>query len=307
MTNRPPPPAGPPIAQPAARADAAAPLALVALLIGNAVLALGPWFVRLADVGPIASGFWRLALALPVLALIAAARRHTRPRSAPHLAAPVIALVMLGGLFFGADLAFWHVGILHTRLANAALFGNISSLVFVAYGFVAARRRPNRWQAAALMLAVLGMALLMGRSFELSRANLGGDLLCVAAGLAYTGYLVAVDRVRGRIDGPTTLAIATAAAAVPLLLLAEASGTPLMPHRWWPLLALAGGSQLIGQGLLVYTIGVLPPMVVGLGLLTQPIVASTIGWLVYGERLTPSDLAGAAAIAAALVLIRRRD
>ena len=41
---------------------------LVALLVGNAALAMGPWFVRLADSGPVSAGFWRVALALPVLA-----------------------------------------------------------------------------------------------------------------------------------------------------------------------------------------------------------------------------------------------
>ena len=39
-------------------------------------LAFGPWLVRLSDVGPVAAGFWRLALALPFLFVIA---RHDRP------------------------------------------------------------------------------------------------------------------------------------------------------------------------------------------------------------------------------------
>ena len=48
------------------------PFAFAALLLGNAALAFGPWLVRLADVGPAAAGFWRLALALPFLMIIAA-------------------------------------------------------------------------------------------------------------------------------------------------------------------------------------------------------------------------------------------
>ena len=61
---------------------------------------------------------------------------------------------------------------------------------------------------------------------------------------------------------------------------------------------------MIGQGLLVYAIGALPPLVVGLTLLTQPAISALIGWLVYGETLSPLDWVGAAAIAAALVLVR---
>jgi drug/metabolite transporter (DMT)-like permease len=61
---------------------------------------------------------------------------------------------------------------------------------------------------------------------------------------------------------------------------------------------------VIGQGLLVYAIGALPPLVVGLTLLTQPAISALVGWLAYGETLSPIDWIGAAAIAAALVLVR---
>jgi drug/metabolite transporter (DMT)-like permease len=63
-------------------------------------------------------------------------------------------------------------------------------------------------------------------------------------------------------------------------------------------------SQVIGQGLLVYAIGTLSPLLVGLTLLTQPALAALIGWLFYEESLSALDWAGAIAIAAALVLVQ---
>jgi drug/metabolite transporter (DMT)-like permease len=50
--------------------------------------------------------------------------------------------------------------------------------------------------------------------------------------------------------------------------------------------------------------GHLSPLVVGIGLLTQPAVTALIGWLVYGERLSAVDTIGALLICLALVLIR---
>ena len=70
------------------------------------------------------------------------------------------------------------------------------------------------------------------------------------------------------------------------------------------LLIFALSSQVIGQGLLVYSIGTLPPLVVGLALLTQPAISAAVGWLVYSETLSATDVIGAVAIAAALVLVR---
>ena len=71
--------------------------------------------------------------------------------------------------------------------------------------------------------------------------------------------------------------------------------------------ALAIGSQVIGQGLLVYALGHVPPLVIGLALLTQPAISAAIGWFAYGETMTPLDWAGAVGIGVALVLVRLRD
>ena len=276
--------------------------AFAALLVGNSVLACGPWLVRMADVGPIASGFWRLMLAVPFLIVIAA----RTDRAAPRPGGGALLVVAIAGLLFALDLAAWHSGILRTRLANAALFGNVSSFFFATYGFIVARALPDRRQTVALLLAGLGTALLLGRSYELSAAHLAGDVLCLFAGLAYAGYMIAIDRGRGQLGTWTTLAVATIAAAAALLPAALLLEGAIWPHRWGPLLALAIGSQVVGQGLLIYTIRVLPPLVVGLGQLSQPMIGATIGWLAFHERLTTPDIAGAIAIATALLLMRRR-
>jgi drug/metabolite transporter (DMT)-like permease len=84
-------------------------------------------------------------------------------------------------------------------------------------------------------------------------------------------------------------------------------GEQVMPGDWTPLILLSLGSQLIGQGLLVYAMGHLSAVVVGLGLLTQPVASALIGWLAYGEQLSAADGIGALLICAALVLIRLPD
>jgi drug/metabolite transporter (DMT)-like permease len=91
------------------------------------------------------------------------------------------------------------------------------------------------------------------------------------------------------------------------LLISLGLGERGWPHDWTPLIIFALSSQVLGQGLLVYSIGTLPPLVVGLGLLTQPVISATIGWFVYRESLTLADLLGALGIAAALVLVRLPD
>ena len=274
-------------------------LAFPALILANLFLAFGPWLVRLADVGPVAAGFWRLALAIPLLLILA---RATGGRLSPGRG--MLAMIVLGGLFFAADLAAWHYGIVRTKLANATLFGNSASFLYPVYGFIVARALPRRGQAAALLLAAVGAALLLGSSYEVAPRNLEGDLWSLLAGLLYAFYLVSIDRARKSLAPLPVLALSTIAGAGPLLLIAFLLGEQIVPGNWTPLLLLSLGSQVLGQGLLVFSMGHLSPLVVGIGLLTQPAVTALIGWLVYGERLSAVDATGALLICLALVLIR---
>lgn len=276
------------------------PLAFSALLFGNAALAFGPWLVRLSDVGPVAVGFWRLLLALPFLWALA---HFSRQR--PHWPKRALTItVLVAAIFYALDLAAWNAGILLTKLGNATLFGNSGSFVFAVYGLLLARSLPSSKQSAALALALVGSALLMGSSYELNPRNLTGDLLTLAAGLLYGGYLIFVERARTQLQPLPLLLLATLFATPMLLTISIGFGERLWPSDWTPLLVLALTSQVVGQGLLVYSIGVFPPVVVGLALLTQPIIAALIGWFAYGETLSPADWLGALAIAIALVLVR---
>jgi drug/metabolite transporter (DMT)-like permease len=276
------------------------PFAFAALLLGSSALALGPWLVRLAGVGPVAAGFWRLFLALPFLFVIA--RLAGQPVHWPGRVLGMI--VAFAGLFFAADLAAWHIGIHMTKLGNATLFGNVASFAFAAWGLWLARSWPSPVQAASLILAAVGAALLMSSSAELSLRNLHGDMLALFAGLLYAGYLISVERAREKLAPLPLLFLASAFGAAMLLPFSMALGERVIPADWTFVVVLAISSQVIGQGLLVYAIGALPPLVVGLALLTQPAISALVGWLAYGETLQPLDWVGAAAIAAALVLVR---
>lgn len=271
-----------------------------ALMLGNLALAFGPMFVRLADSGPVSAGFWRLTLASPVLWLLARANRQPLAgfgRSAWWAIAGA-------GVLFALDLASWHAGIERTRLGNATLFGNSGSLILMAVGLFTLKRRPSALEFASIGSALVGAALLFGRSLQIGTATLVGDLLCVLAGLFYVGYILLLQDQRVRIGSWALLVWSSVTGAPVVLAIALAMGEPVWPHTWWPLLALALSSQIVGQGMLVYALKHFPPLVIGLVLLTQPAVAILAGWVVFGERLMWLDGIGMALVGLALVLAR---
>ena len=248
-----------------------------ALIAGNVALALGPWSVRLADSGPVSAGFWRLVLALPIIWLIALSARQ------PVLGVPrrTAWLVALGAIAFALDLASWHIGIEHTRLGNATLFGNAGSIVLLFWGIVIARTMPARAEWAAIMLALGGAAILLGRSAQISADTLMGDLFCITAGMLYAIYLLCLQDARKGLGG-WSLLVRVCCIAAPVLL------------------------AVAGQGLLVFALRAFPPMIIGLALLMQPAVAVLSGYLAFGETLGLLDLVGMAMVGAALAVARAR-
>jgi drug/metabolite transporter (DMT)-like permease len=282
--------------------NAAGRWAFAALIGGNVALSLGAMLVRMAEadgVGPTASAFWRMTLAMPLLLLFA--WRETAGRMPPR---PAVLIAIAAGIFFALDLAAWHFGILQTKVANATLFGNCASLLLVLWTIFLTREMPRGWQATAILLAFAGSALLMGQSYELSPDYLVGDLLSLFAGVLYTGYVILMQRVRDTLAPWTALAIASAVCVPILLGTALALGETVMPQNWTPLILLALASQVVGQGLMIWALPRFSSLVIGLTLLIQPAFAALTGWIGFGETLSAIDIVGGMMVGAALVLIR---
>ena len=283
------------------------PLHFAALIGGNIALALGPWSVRLADSGPISAGFWRLTLAIPLLALLA----WRNGQALGGFGKATWLTIVAAGVLFALDLASWNIGIGLTRLGNATLFGNSGSVILMGWGIVMTRRLPRRFEALGILSALAGAAILMGRSLEIDSHSLVGDLFCILAGFLYGFYILLLQNARTRLGSWSLLTWSSLAGAPVLLALALWQGEPVWPGSagsgWWPLIALALLSQVIGQGLMVFALKHFTPLIVGLTLLTQPVVAVVVGWFVFGEALVPLDFAGMALVGAALVLARLGD
>jgi len=275
-------------------------LLLGALLCGNIALALGPWMVREADTGPVSAAFWRLFLALPFLVALA----RVNGQAIGGVSGRTLAFVALGATAFALDLASWHIGIGMTRLGNAVLFGNAGSVVLLFWGFVAARILPRGLEWLAIGCALSGAAILMGRSLEISVDTFIGDLFCLTAGILYAVYLLTLQRARSRFGAFSLLVWVSIIACPVLLALALILDEPIWPTDWTPILILFVSSQIIGQGLLVYSLGHFPPLVIGVALLTQPAVAAIVGYGAFGEVLSALDIVGMVLLGSALAVAR---
>jgi drug/metabolite transporter (DMT)-like permease len=272
--------------------------ALAALALGAVILGFAPALVRLSETqgaGPQAAAFWRFALSLPVLSLLAFCER--RGRSAPTRSA--MQPLALAAILFGLDLSFWHAAIVRTTMANATLLANLTPVIVAAAGWILFRERPTlRWMAGAAT-ALAGAALLAGASVSAAPQRLAGDGLATLAAVWYALYMIAIQRAREHV-GPFQASLAVTSGAMCVALAAVAvSGERLFgatPQGWMWLLLLGVVVHVGGQGAVVFALGRLPVTVSSVIILIQPIAAAIIGFVLFGEAFGPLDWVGAALV-----------
>ncbi len=281
------------------------------LVLGAAILGWSAIFVRFSEIGPIATGMHRMALALPVFwmwMIITDGNDQTTTATGLPKNKRDLWLLVLSGVFFAADLTAWNWSIHLTTAANATLFGN-SAPVFVALAaFILFGERVTRTFLGGLLLAMIGAAILMSQSFAVSTETLLGDFLGVATGVFCAGYILTVARVRQRVSTAATMAVGGLTAAVLLGIAAAFTEDQLIPATfmgWVWLFALAYLCQLGGQSLLAMSLAYLPASFGAVALLVQPIVTALVGWWLLAEALTVVKTVGMITILAGIWLARK--
>lgn len=282
--------------------------ALAALVLGGAAIGCSPIFVRLSEVGPMATAFWRVGLAMLPLLLwygsnAAGAGTETRPRNL----ADRLALV-LPGLMLAGDLAAWHIALYKTSVANATLLANMAPIFVTLGGWLIFRTPISRVFLVGLVAALAGVVILRGGPLALGGGNLAGDAIAIGASVFYAGYILSLGRLRSRFSTLTTLLWTSGSAAVfmaPLALFLESSLWPVTLYGWAILLGLAWLAHAGGQGLIIFALAWLPPAFSSLTLLIQPLVAAILAWVLLNEPIGAMQAVGGMIVLAGIMIARR--
>ncbi|UEM02634.1 DMT family transporter [Skermanella rosea] len=289
-------------------ADRAARIALIALLVGALGIALSPIFVRLSEIGPTATAFWRIGFAMPVLlAWLALEGRGTAAPRRPSTRRDYLRLTW-AGLFFAGDLAVWHWSIQFTSVANSTLLANFAPIFVTLVSWAVFKQRFSRTFIAGLALAIGGAVVLMGESLNLSLSHLFGDALGIVTAMFYAGYILSVGRLRAEFSTATIMTWTGLVTGLTLMPLALLSGESLIAPSLYGWLVLAGLgviSHAGGQSLIAYALAHLPPAFSSVSLLLQPAAAGVFAWILLGEPLSAWQAAGAAIVLAGIFIARR--
>ncbi|HEV2284490.1 MAG TPA: DMT family transporter [Steroidobacteraceae bacterium] len=281
--------------------------ALLALLAGALAIGSSGIFVRVSETGPVATAFWRGALALPPLAVWALLERRAAVRAAaPQRPATLFdPLFLWAGVFFAADIALWHLSLMRNSVGASTLEANTAPIVVSILAWMVFGERPRLGFLVATLIAFAGMLLILAPKAAAGGHALAGDALALAAAWFYAAYLLAVAKLRTRYG--TAVVMFTSTLIFSVLLLPFAFTEKILPdtgHGWLILWGCALSAQALGQSLIAYGLAHLPATLGAVALYLQVVAAAVYAWLLLDERLAPLQLAGGAIVLIGIALAR---
>ncbi len=268
------------------------------------MISFSPVWVKLVDVSPTTSGFYRVffgGVALVVYLLV------TRQRL--QLTRRVWSILVFSCIFFALDLWFWHRSINYIGPGLSTLLANFQVFFMMLAGVLLLRQRPRPIQVIAVPLALLGLGMIVGFDWRSLPPDYQlGVIFGLLTAVAYAGYMLTMRA--ARTDSPHRLptrevAIVSIGSAAVLGVSAVAENVSLA------IPTLTDASYLLAYGLVSHCTGLLfiasslPKVTTteaGLALLLQPTLSFLWDILFFARPISGAEMAGAAIALAAIYL-----
>jgi drug/metabolite transporter (DMT)-like permease len=283
----------------------ATPYVLMALAV--LFVSMGSILVRLAQAPALALAFQRVFLASLVMLPFAATGAA---RTWPGLPSRRKLLLAVAGVALALHFATWIASLSYTTVAASVLIVNTAPLFSLALSRVFLRETPGVTTLRAMALALAGAVLIAAGDWTGGAGSLLGIGLALAGAVTLAIYHVTGRGLREALPlRPYILAVWSTAAAT-LAIMAGVGRVELFDYPSRTLVAfllLALIPTLAGHGLVNRVLRDLPAPTVGLFMLGEPVGASLLAWLLFGEVPRPLTIAGGVLVLAALAWLAQGE
>lgn len=272
----------------------------LALAVAVVAISWSAILVRLAAAPALAIAFYRMLFSTAALAPSGLGRDRALSRRD-------LGLATLAGILLGLHFAAWISSLEFTTVASSVMLVTTQPLFTAVLGPFVLGERVGARGGFAVILSLAGIALIAGGDLQIGGRALLGDLLAVVGALTAAVYFMIGRVLRNRIRFTRYLLLVNGAATVVLLLFVLFYGVPLRgfpPLAWLMFVLLAAGPNLVGHGLLNWSVRRLPAFPVNMAVLGEPVLATLYAALIFDERPARLFYAGAALIVAGLLMVQ---
>lgn len=259
------------------------------LLGGVLAVSVSSIFVRYTTADPLVVAFYRMLFTTLLLLPVAAKQDGLK------MDRKSLRLSILSGVFLAAHFASWFWSIRMTSIASSTILVDTHPLWVLLISLLLWRERPGRVGLAAYALALSGAVLISWGDLQFNPQALVGDLLAVVGAITVSAYFLLGQQVRKQVGALLYSVTAYGVAAVTLLVAALVTGAPLAgfgPSNWALFVALAVIPTIFGHTVFNWVLRYLPAPVVSLSILGEPVGATLLAWLLFGQAPGLATLAG---------------
>jgi drug/metabolite transporter (DMT)-like permease len=282
---------------------------VLAAAVGAGCISSSAVVVKLAGAPAGTTAFYRCALALPGLIVLATLEQRRQGGRSLHRR---LAAVLAGG-WLGVDIVLWTSAIYDLGAGVATVLGNLQVLfvAIIAWGLWRERPPPRLLLVLPIVLGGVVLAAGLGGPVHRSYHPVAGLLFGLGTAATYAAFILILRRSTTgsrHVAGPladATVGAALAALALGRLLGQMSFGLNGTAFLWLVVLALT--SQTFGWLLITSSLPQLRAAVSSLLLLLQPAGSLLLAAVVLGQRPSVLQLVGAALVCGGVVAAAGRE
>lgn len=268
-------------------------------IVAISFLATGGIFVKMSQLSPINTGFYRVLFSLPFLFPLA--YKELRKVNQKD-----VLILLLSGVFLAGDIGLWNMSFSYTSVANANLLTNLTPLTVVPIAYLVFKEEVPKYFPIGVAITFLGLFVLLGGKLEASSEGYFGDFLAFLASIFYGGFLLISYRLRDRIGSSAIMFISGIGSSLTLLLLTNFEGfqVPKTIDDLLPILGLTICLQVVGHNLLAYCQGKLNVTLSSIICLFQAVIATVYSFIIFGESITFREILGMLIVMAGVFAVK---
>lgn len=258
------------------------------------MLSFSAVFVKWAQVGPTASGFYRMFFGALILLGAVFARKERLFHGSHHWR-----VVVICGLLFALDITLWHRSIHFVGPGLATLMANFQVFFLALFGMTILKEKTGWRFFVAIPTAVFGLYLIVAPNWDaMGDAYRAGVVLALIAAISYAGYILVLRNFQSKFTVsafPTiglVALITSAVLALEAVVINESLSIPDL-QSWVALVGYGLFSQVLGWVLISNGLPKIEASRAGLILLLQPTFAFVWDILFFNRSTTWLELTGA--------------
>lgn len=265
---------------------------VVAVWFGTVMFSTGPVMVAAAAVPGAVFSFWRLWIGSVLMVALAAAQRR---RTGVALTTAGVRWIVAAGVAFGFHQLLFMMALRATSVVDVTLMNTLAPVVVAILAVPMFGERPGAAFRLWSLVAIAGGVVVAVAGSSGPQGQPVGMLLAAGNVVFYSLFFVWSKRARDVVDTITFLAGMTVVAAVVVSASVLVSGTPVGDIGVHDLLLCAGVALLpglVGHFSVTWSLKWVPANVPPVIMLSIPVIAGVMAWLLLGQGTTPTKVGG---------------